>query len=64
MWAAKIDIVWVVERIANFINLADPAKRVWSFFIQSVATFAVLLRSLGRTVHLWGLTRHMSRRLL
>lgn len=53
-WAAALGAIWLVARVVYFIGyLADPAKRFWGFFIQSVATFALLFGALGRIVYLW-----------
>ena len=55
-WAATIGVVWIVAHIIYFIGyLADPAKRFWGVFIQSVATFALLLGALGKIMYLWAL---------
>ena len=53
-WAAALGLLWLIGRIAYFLGyLAAPLKRYPGFFIQAVATFALLFGALGRIVYLW-----------
>lgn len=53
-WAAAFGALWLVGRIVYFIGyLSAPLKRYPGFFIQSFATFALLLGALGRIFYLW-----------
>ncbi|PWJ86610.1 MAPEG family protein [Pseudaminobacter salicylatoxidans] len=53
-WAAIFGGIWLVGRIAYFVGyLSAPLKRYPGFFIQSVATFILLLGALGRILFLW-----------
>jgi glutathione S-transferase len=52
-WAAALGVLWLVGRIAYFVGyLAAPMKRYPGFFIQAVATFALLFGALGRILYL------------
>lgn len=52
-WASALGVVWLVGRIAYFVGyLSDAKKRLPGFFIQSIATFALLLGALGRIIYL------------
>ena len=52
-WAAALGALWLIGRIAYFIGyVSDPNKRFPGFFIQSIATFALLLGALGRVLYL------------
>ena len=52
-WAAALGALWLIGRLAYFIGyVSDPNKRVPGFFIQSIATFALLLGALGRVLYL------------
>jgi uncharacterized membrane protein YecN with MAPEG domain len=52
-WAAALGALWLIGRIAYFIGyISDPNKRFPGFFIQSIATFALLLGALGRVLYL------------
>ena len=54
VWAAALGLLWLVGRIAYFAGyMAEPMKRYPGFFIQAVATFALLLGALGRILWLW-----------
>lgn len=51
--AAVLGFVWIVGRIIYFIGyVAAPTKRFPGFFIQSIATFALLFGALGRIIYL------------
>lgn len=53
-WAAALGALWIVGRIAYFVGyMTAPMKRYPGFFIQGVATFALLFGALGRIVYLW-----------
>ncbi|MBN9035506.1 MAG: MAPEG family protein [Rhizobiales bacterium] len=53
-WAAAFGLLWMVGRIAYFAGyVTEPMKRYPGFFIQAVATFALLLGALGRILWLW-----------
>lgn len=52
-WAAGLGAVWLIGRAAYFVGyLSDPMKRYPGFFIQAVATFALLFGALGRILYL------------
>jgi uncharacterized membrane protein YecN with MAPEG domain len=52
-WAAGFGVLWLVGRIAYFLGyLAAPLKRYPGFFVQAVATFALLFGALGRILYL------------
>ncbi|MBS0528610.1 MAG: MAPEG family protein, partial [Proteobacteria bacterium] len=52
-WAAGLGALWLIGRIIYFVGyLSGPAKRFPGFFIQSSATFALLLGALGRILYL------------
>jgi glutathione S-transferase len=52
-WAAALGALWLIGRIAYFIGyVSDPNKRFPGFFIQVIATFALLLGALGRVLYL------------
>jgi uncharacterized membrane protein YecN with MAPEG domain len=52
-WAAALGALWVVGRIIYFLGyLSDAQKRFPGFFIQAIATFALLLGTLGRVLYL------------
>jgi glutathione S-transferase len=52
-WAAALGALWLIGRMAYFIGyIFDPNKRFPGFFIQSIATFALLLGALGRILYL------------
>ncbi|MEH2513105.1 glutathione S-transferase [Nitrobacteraceae bacterium AZCC 1564] len=53
VWAAWLGLVWIVGRIVYFAGyLSAPEKRAPGFFIQAMATFALLLGALGRIIYL------------
>jgi uncharacterized membrane protein YecN with MAPEG domain len=52
-WAAALGALWLIGRIIYFFGyVSDPKKRFPGFFIQSIATFALLLGALGRLLYL------------
>jgi uncharacterized membrane protein YecN with MAPEG domain len=52
-WAAALGALWLIGRIAYFVGyISDPNKRFPGFFIQAIATFALLLGALGRVLYL------------
>ena len=52
-WAAAFGALWLIGRMAYFIGyVSDPNRRFPGFFIQSIATFALLLGALGRVLYL------------
>ena len=52
-WAAGLGALWLVGRIVYFVGYLSAAnKRFPGFFIQSLATFALLLGALGRVIYL------------
>lgn len=52
-WATVLGLLWLVGRVAYFVGyLSAPLKRYPGFFVQSAATFALLLGALGRIVYL------------
>jgi glutathione S-transferase len=52
-WAAALGALWLIGRIAYFVGyISDPNKRFPGFFIQAIATFALLLGALGRILYL------------
>ena len=52
-WAAALGALWLIGRITYFFGyVSDPKKRFPGFFIQSIATFALLLGALGRILYL------------
>lgn len=53
-WAAALGLLWLAGRIAYFVGyLSAPLKRYPGFFIQAIATFALLFGALGRILYLW-----------
>jgi len=53
-WAAGFGLLWMAGRIAYFAGyVAAPMRRYPGFFVQAIATFALLLGALGRIVFLW-----------
>jgi hypothetical protein len=52
-WAAGLGFLWLIGRVAYFAGyLSAPLKRYPGFFIQSAATFVLLLGALGRIAYL------------
>jgi uncharacterized membrane protein YecN with MAPEG domain len=52
-WATALGALWLIGRIAYFVGyISDPNKRFPGFFIQAIATFALLLGALGRVLYL------------
>jgi hypothetical protein len=52
-WASALGVLWLIGRIIYFVGyLSDAKKRLPGFFIQSIATFALLLGALGRIIYL------------
>ena len=52
-WAALFGALWLIGRVAYFVGyLSDPPRRYPGFFIQSAATFILLLGALGRIIYL------------
>jgi uncharacterized membrane protein YecN with MAPEG domain len=52
-WATVLGLLWLVGRVAYFVGyLSAPLRRYPGFFVQSAATFALLLGALGRIVYL------------
>lgn len=52
-WAAALGVVWLIGRIIYFIGYrAGAHKRLPGFFIQVLATFALLFGALGRIIYL------------
>lgn len=52
-WAALLGLLWLIGRIAYFVGyLSAPLKRYPGFFVQSAATFILLLGALGRIIYL------------
>lgn len=52
-WAAALGALWLIGRIAYFVGyISDPNRRFPGFFIQAIATFALLLGALGRVLYL------------
>lgn len=52
-WATVLGLLWLIGRIAYFVGyLSAPLKRYPGFFIQAIATFALLFGALGRIVYL------------
>ena len=50
-WAAALGVLWLIGRIVYFVGyLSDPKRRFPGFFIQSIATFALLFGALGLIV--------------
>jgi glutathione S-transferase len=52
-WAGALGALWLIGRIVYFIGyISDPSRRFPGFFIQAIATFALLLGALGRVLYL------------
>jgi uncharacterized membrane protein YecN with MAPEG domain len=52
-WAAGLGALWLVGRIVYFVGYLSAAeKRFPGFFIQALATFALLIGALGRVIYL------------
>lgn len=52
-WAAALGAVWVIGRVVYFVGyIKETRKRYPGFFIQALATFALLIGALGRVIYL------------